>query len=120
MKLTNNQIYTYASNLAAFNIDVKLPVRINFYLQKNIQLIQTLAQEIDAARINIGKEFGELNSEGTAYNVPPEKMAAAQSELNDLLSLTQDINIYMLSLDDFDGIELTMQQLDAIMFMIEE
>jgi hypothetical protein len=120
MKLTNNQIYTYASNLAAFNIDVKLPVRINFYLQKNIQLIQTLAQEIDTARINIAKEFGELTEDGSAYTVPPENMAAAKQELSDLFNLTQEVNIYMLTLDDFDGIELTMQQLDAIMFMIEE
>jgi hypothetical protein len=36
MKLTNQQIYQYATNLMAFNIEGKLPVRINFFLQKNI------------------------------------------------------------------------------------
>ena len=113
MKLTNNEIYNYAMGLAQFNIDVKIPVRVNFFLQKN-------AQEIDATRVAIAQQFGELNEEGTAYNIPPEKMAAAQQELNDLFNLVQDANIHVFSLDDFDGIELTTQQLSAIMFMIEE
>lgn len=120
MKLTNNEIYNCAMGLAQFNIDVKMPVRINFFLQKNIQEIQRLAQEIDATRVAIAQQFGELNEEGTAYNIPPEKMAAAQQELNDLFNLVQDANIHVFSLDDFDGIELTTQQLSAIMFMIEE
>jgi hypothetical protein len=47
-------------------------------------------------------------------------MAAAQQELNDLFNLEQDLNIHVFKLDDFDGIELTYQQLSAIMFMIEE
>jgi len=33
MKLTNNQIYTYAEQLLSLNInDIKMPVRINFFL----------------------------------------------------------------------------------------
>ena len=36
MKLTNKKIYEYATNLVALNIDGKLPVRISFFLQKNI------------------------------------------------------------------------------------
>lgn len=120
MKLTNNQIYNHATDLANVNIDTKLPVRINFFLQKNIQEIQRLAQEIDAARISVAKEFGELNEEGSAYNIPPEKMEAAQKELNDLFALEQNANIHIFKLDDFDNIELTPQQLSAIIFMIEE
>ena len=120
MKLTNNQIYNYAANLAAFHTDIKMPVRINFFLQKNIQTIIAAAQEIDASKIAIAQEFGVLNEEGTAYNIPPEKMPAANQELNDLFSLEQDLNIHIFKLDDFDNIELTMEQLSTIMFMIEE
>jgi len=37
MKLTNQLIYSNASILAAFDLkDIKLPVRISFFLQKNI------------------------------------------------------------------------------------
>ena len=121
MKLTNNKIYLYATNLASFNIEQKImPVRINFFLQKNIQEITKLAQEIDTAKISIAQQFGVLNEEGTTYSIPPENMAAAQQELNDLFNLEQEVNIHIFKLDDFDGIELTYQQLSAIMFMIEE
>lgn len=120
MKLTNNQIYSYATNLVAFNIEEKLPVRINFFLQKNIQTIQSLAQEIENARLEIAQQFGELNEDGTSYTIPSQNMPAAQKELNDLFALEQEVNIHMFKLDDFDGIELTTAQLSAIMFMIEE
>lgn len=118
--MNNNQIYTYATNLAQFNIEQKLPVKINFFLQRNIQTIQKLAEEIDAARMNIAAQFGEPNMEGTGYTIPPHKVAEAQQELDDLFALEQAVNIHMFKLDDFDGIELTMEQLSAIMFMIEE
>ncbi len=120
MKLNNNQIYNYATNLAAFNIEQRIPVRINFFLQKNIQEIQRLAQEIEAVRLSIAQQFGSLNEDGTQYIVEPDKLADAQKELNDLFALEQDVNIHIFKLDDFDGIELTTQQLSAIMFMIEE
>lgn len=120
MKLTNNQIYQYAQNLGAFYIEVKMPVRINFYLQKNIQLIQQAAEEIDKARMNIGAQFGVPNENGNGYDIPAENIEAANRELNDLFNLEQDINLHIFKLEDFDNIELTFQELSAIMFMIEE
>ena len=120
MKINNNQVYVYATNLAQFNIEQKMPVKINFFLQRNIQTIQKLAEEIDVARLDIAEQFGELNEEGTSYQIPPHNIAAAQQELNNLFALEQEVNIHMFKLDEFDGIELTMEQLSAIMFMIEE
>jgi hypothetical protein len=52
--------------------------------------------------------------------VPAENLAAAQQELNDLFSIEQEINLHIFKLDEFDNIELTMEQLSSIMFMIEE
>lgn len=120
MFLTNQKIYEYATNLAAFNIEGKIPIKINFFLQKNINILREAAQEIEAARVKIAQEFGSLNEEGTAYTVPAENMTAAQKELNDLFALEQELNIHAFKLDDFDNIELTMEQLSNIMFMIEE
>ena len=122
MRLLNNQIYSYITQLNNIfsNCDIKMPVRINFFLQKNIQILAAAAQEIEQARVNIAKEFGELNEEGTQYMVSPENMAVVNKELNDLFNIEQDLNIHIFKLDEFDGIELTYQQLQAIMFMIEE
>lgn len=121
MKLTNQKIYEHASNLTVFNnCNIKMPVRINFYLQKNIQLIRQSAEEIERARFDIGAQFGTPNPEGTGYDIPAENVAEANRELSDLFSLEQDLSIHIFKLDDFDGIELDYQQMSAIMFMIEE
>jgi hypothetical protein len=49
MKITNNNIYKYTTNLLTeFNTpSQQLPIKINFYLQKNIQTLRPLAQEIE-------------------------------------------------------------------------
>lgn len=119
--MKNKQIYEYSQKLSIFNeCDMIMPVRINFYLQKNIRLVQEAAEEIDRARLLIGAQFGVPNAAGTGYDIPPENIPAANKELQDLFDLKQDLNIHMFNLDDFDGIELTYQQMSAIMFMIEE
>lgn len=120
MKLTNQKIYDTAVALSSFSIDGKIPVRINFFLQKNIQILTAAAEEIEAARLKVAQDFGELNDDGTQYVVPPERLLAARMELADLFNLEQDLNIHIFKLNDFDDIELTYQQLSAIMFMIEE
>lgn len=120
MKLTNQKIYNTAMALSSFSIDGKMPVRINFFLQKNIQILIAAAEEIEEARLKIAQDFGELNQDGTQFVIPPEKMLEARKELNDLFNLEQDLSIHIFKLEDFDGIDLTYQQLSNIMFMIEE
>ena len=121
MTLNNNQIYEYAQNLSVFiNCDMKLPVKVNFFLQKNIQIIINAAKEIEAARLGIAKNFGNLDIETNAYQIPKENINQVNQELIDLFSLEQDLPITLLKLNDFVNIELTYQQMSAIMFMVEE
>lgn len=121
MKITNQKIYESALNLCAFkNCNIKMPVRINFYLQKNIQLIQQAAEEVENARLAIGAQYGIPNKDGDGYSIPTEKLQEANQELVDLFNLEQELNIHIFKLSDFDNIELSYQELSAIMFMIEE
>ena len=123
MKLTNNKIYTYANNLLAEfsnSADLKLPVKINFYLQKNIQTLKTLATEIEENRLAIVRSYGELTEDGAAYSIPADKVAEAQKELNDLFALEQEVQIYTVNIDALNNdIVLTMRQMEALMFMID-
>ena len=123
MKLTNNKIYTYANNLLAqFSnaANLKLPVKINFYLQKNMQTLKTLATEIEENRLAIVRNYGELTEDGSAYSIPADKVAEAQKELNDLFNLEQEVQIYTVNIDALnDDMVLTMSQMEALMFMID-
>lgn len=122
MILTNNNIYNYANNLImAFNDNTqKLPIKINFCLQKNKKTLLALAQDIEAARIEIGKTYGEYNKETQQYYIPPEKMAIANQEMNDLFNIEQDVDILTIKYDSLnDDVMLTTVQMEAIMFMID-
>ena len=122
MKLTNNEIYSHANKLMEVFQDKnqKLPIKINFYLQKNKNILASLAQEIEKTRIEIAQSYGELNETTQQYVVPPAKIPEASKELNDLFNLEQDVNIYMIDINSLsDDYDMTTAQMEAIMFMIE-
>ena len=122
MKLTNNEIYSHANKLMEVFQDKnqKLPIKINFYLQKNKNTLASLAQEIENTRIQIAQNYGELNETTQQYVVPPAKIPEASKELNDLFNLEQDVNIYMIDINSLsDDYDMTTAQMEAIMFMIE-
>lgn len=122
MKLTNNEIYGYAIalNEAFADNTQRLPMKVNFYLQKNKKTLVELGQDIEESRLDIIRNYGELTEDGTQYSISRDKVDAAQKELEDLLALEQEVNIYMISADSLtDDISLTTGQMEAIMFMID-
>lgn len=122
MKLTNNEIYSYAIalNEAFAGGEQKLPVKINFYLQKNKKTLMALGQDIEEARMNIVRSFGEASEDGESYKIPADKINAAQKEVMDLLGLEQEVEIYKINIDNLpEDLSLTTAQMEAIMFMVE-
>lgn len=123
MKLTNNQIYSYAIQLneAFKDATQRLPMKINFYLQKNKATLMEMAQDIEDNRMDIIKNYGAVvDDDPDKYSIPADKIQEAQQELMDLLNLEQEVNIYMISVDSLsDDISLTTGQMEAIMFMID-
>ena len=122
MKMTNLQIYTLAQayNQAFENFNEYLPVKINFFMQKNKNKLIELAQDIDNARMEVIQRYGTLNEDGSSYVVPPESIDIANKELADLFSIEQEVSVNKISLSAFDEIKLTTDQVQAIIFMIDE
>ena len=122
MKLTNKQIYDYADQLTQFFSDTnqKLPIKINFYLQKNKSLLLELAQQIERARLKIAEDNGVLDEESKVYRVPAERAEETAKEIEDLFNLEQEVTICMINIDNLsDDLMLTTGQMEALMFMIE-
>ena len=123
MKLTNKEIYKYAQELMTVFSDSqqRLPVKLNFSIQKNKKVLLELAQDIETSRIEIAAAYGALNSETNQYLITPENIAIAQQELSDLFNIEQEVNICTIKADSLsDDFMLTTAQMEAIMFMIEE
>lgn len=122
MTMTNNEIYVYTRQLidAFQDGEQKLPIKINFYLQKNKNTLLGLAQDIEKARLEIAQTYGELDESGEQYQIPNEKLAEASKELEDLFNLTQDVNIHKISIDTInEDLMLSAAQMEALMFMID-
>ena len=120
--MTNSEIYNIATILGKAFEDEKqvLPVKVNFYMQKNRATLTTLAQEVEKARVEILQKHGTLNEETNQFEFSNEVAETVIQELNDLLSLEQEVNIYTVTIDSFgDELTLTTGQMEALMFMID-
>ena len=124
MKLTNNEIYNYANALITYfgaDNDMKLPIKVSFFLQKNIKTIVEAAQEIDRVRTEIIQRYGVPSEDNDqSYQIPEDKIEIASQELQELFDLEQDLNIHRFNLDDFNNLEMTSAQTSALLFMIED
>lgn len=119
--LTNLEIYTNAQTLMEnITTDLNLPVKVGFYIQKNMKKMTELAQEIEKSRMEIFDKYGEKDEENNQYKFDKSVQEQVQKELNDLFDLTQDVKTNMLELDWFDDIDLTANQIAAISYMIAD
>ena len=99
----------------------QFPVKVNFFLQKNMNSLIEMARDIEKTRSDIITKYGEPSPDNDEqYIVPDDKIEEAAKELNDLFTLEQEVAVNMLKLDWFDGIDMTAQQVAAITYMIED
>ena len=122
MKLTNYTIYNTVNlyNEAFHGFSQYIPVKVNFYLQKNMNKLAAAAQEIEQSRLEVAKQYGTVSADGSTFLIPEELIPQANQELSNLLALEQEIDITKVSIEDFGSVEFTPNQMQAIMFMIDE
>ena len=122
MQLSNNFIYENAYKLYNLfnNNEQYIPIRLNFILRKNIQILMNYMEQINEGRQAIGMQYG-IPTEDGGFNVPTDKIDEANKELTDLGNIIQEVPIQTIKFNEIDeNIKLTPQQMEAIMFMIEE
>lgn len=124
--MSNTEIYNTATALSELfsemvQAEMKFPVKVNFYFQKNMNSLIAMAQELEQERTNIIMKYGTPTPEDPEkVMINPEKLDDANKELGDLFSLEQEVAINAIELDWFDGINMTPQQVNAITFMIKD
>jgi hypothetical protein len=122
MKFNNQQIYQIANDAISNldNLNIYIPAKANFFLQKNLQTLAAAAQEIEKSRLEIAKHYGVLDEENQQYKIPEDKLEEASKELNDLFSIEQELDIKTFSIEALGNAEFTPAQMQAMMFMIED
>lgn len=119
--MTNNEIYTTAIALSqnVANANLCLPIKVNFYLQKNITALMEIAQDLEKSRTEILQKYGKQNDSGN-YDFEGDNLEKANEELTELFKLEQEVPIYEINLNDFGNVELDGKQVQAISYMIKE
>lgn len=119
--MTQEQIYQIAANFINYFNDNenKMPVAIAYAIQKNKQTFITMAQEIEQNRQLILSRYGSMQEDGNFF-IPRESIEKTNKELQTLLKIQEEVKIYILTLEELQEIELTMPQMNALMFMINE
>ena len=122
MKFNNQQIYQIANNVLSNldNLNIYIPAKANFFIQKNISILAAAAQEIEKSRLEIAKHYGILDEENQQYKIPEDKLEEASKELEDLFSIEQELDIKTFSIEALGNAEFTPAQMQAMMFMIED
>lgn len=122
MKFNNSEIYQIANVLAKTfdNLNIYIPAKANFFIQKNISTLAAAAQEIEKSRLEIAKHYGVLDEEGQQYKISEDKLEEASKELEDLFSIEQELDVKTFSIEALGNAEFTPAQMQAMMFMIED
>lgn len=119
--MTNIEIFNTANALMeAFGAEqeTSFPVKVNFFLQKNMKSIVEMAQEIDKTRVEIMQKYGTLDEETQQFTFEQDQMDAANTELEGLFNLEQEVKTNMLDINLFDNVDMTNAQVSAISYMI--
>jgi len=127
MKITkmmkNDEIYTIAENLLTVfpqEEEGKFPVKPLFLLRKNIKAFTDLAQEIEKTRMEIIQKYGKPSEEdANKYTFEGDNIEKVNNDLNDLISLEQEVSYYTIDLDSLGDVELTNNQMDALINFID-
>lgn len=122
-QMTNAEIYGLNNALStAFNSEERyLPAKINFYIQRNKNILAQLNESIESTRMDIIKRYGTpVEDDEQSYDFSKENLRLANNELSDLLNIVQDVSIVMVHLSDLAELEFTPKQMQALLFMIEE
>ena len=123
MKLKQYLAYEYYLKLKnAFQDKTQtLPAKLNYKLQKNFLRLQERAAQIELEREKIAQEFGTLDVENNCYIIAPEKQTEILPKFQTLGEQECEIEILTISPAELtDNSVLTLAQMEAIMFMIEE
>lgn len=119
-KLTNEEIYNraLALNASFTNNETYFPALVSFAIQKNKDVFIKMAEEIENGRMKVVQHFGVPQEDGN-YNISADNIEAANKELSDLLTIEQDVKIFVFGIDALEDVKLTSQETQAIMFMID-
>lgn len=130
MKLKNFEIREIISALAGqnslINSTEKMPIKILWVIDGNLNKLKEIAERIDQKQEEINQSYNtEEKSESCFFEngeegrrVKDEFLSEYRDEINELMLIENEIDIETLSIDDFNNIALSPAEFGSIRFML--
>lgn len=117
--MKNYEIYEYAKRIKDLSIETPMPVKISFYIQKNKKTLLDLGAEIEESLFQLYNKYGEQKD--SQMFIPQENIKLFQKEFDELMDIEQNIHLYIIKLEEIDDtIQISPENIETILFMIEE
>ncbi len=98
-----------------------LPAKVSFAIIRNNRALENVARDIEQIKYSLASSYGERNPKNPEeYIIPEQSINIVQNELNSLGETDTDIYLIKISLNDIKDLDFTLEQMDALMFMIED
>lgn len=121
--MTNLELYELTIKFCdCFNcVEQKnFPAKISFYIQKNRKILVDAYNEIEQIRRDTLEKYGNFDQYTQSYSFEPKIIDKVNKELEEFGLLEQELPFFKINISDLEGLEFTLEQMDALMFMIEE
>lgn len=112
-----NLVNLYQSLLENFD-NLFLPIKANFYFKQNIKTLVCKGLEIDNFRSEIIKKYAKLKND--KYKFEEDNLEKANKEIEELMSLEQELDIKLIPLSAFDNVQITPKMMEIFIPMISE
>ena len=94
-------------------------IRVVYALKKNKGILAKMVEPYEEARKELIEKCGTTNENGT-ISITAGKEKEWEKGINELLNIENDVDVHAIRLCDLDGLSLSMTDMDALEFMIDD
>lgn len=99
---------------------IRFPASIAYAVMRNIKTLQPIYEDIIAARADILQTYASPVEDQPGYFLPKEgQQEAMEHELTALAAINNSIDIVTIPMTALDGLELTLEDMDVLYFMVD-
>lgn len=115
IELTNEQILGLNQSLSDLQESkVVLNIKVSYKLARIKKVIQSYANTIQQEQMNLYKKYGEPEGEDK-IRVPAEKLNEFTNEFEELLKISNNVEIEPISVDEFGNVEVDFNIMNGLM-----
>lgn len=119
IQMTNYEMDNNLENLKAIADKKEMPGKLSYAIARNMRKMQEELKEYLETKYDLIKKYGELQD--NRYHITDqESVRAYAEEIRDIANIQQTLDLIRVSPDLFDHINITVDEIMAMEFMIDD